>query len=58
MARFDDAVGFVFGNEGGLSMDPRDPGNYDNAGNLVGTNHGISAKVARSHGYMGPMAKL
>jgi lysozyme family protein len=58
MARFDDAIAFVLGNEGGFSDNPKDSGNYDDAGNLIGTMYGISGKVARAWGYMGPMEEL
>jgi len=44
---FDDAFKFVIGEEGALSMDPTDRGNWDSGkvgvGNLRGTKYGISA---------------
>lgn len=40
----------VFAVEGGYVNDPRDPGGE--------TNHGITAKTARAHGYTGPMRDL
>lgn len=40
----------VFAVEGGYSNDPRDPGGA--------TNHGITEKVARNHGYTGDMRNL
>jgi len=58
MANFNDAISFIFRNEGGLSMDPDDTGNYDAFGNLIGTNYGITGQVARDYGYTGPMAQL
>lgn len=36
------SINFVLGQEGGLSFDPNDPGNYVN-GKFVGTKYGISA---------------
>lgn len=45
---FDTALIILFGEEGGLSMDPKDPGNWTggkvNTGELKGTKFGISAK--------------
>lgn len=47
MSSFDDAFAFVIGEEGGLSMDPKDRGNWDSGivgqGNLKGTKYGVSA---------------
>ena len=40
----------VFAVEGGYSNNPTDPGGE--------TNHGVTAAVARSHGYDGPMREL
>ena len=40
----------VFAVEGGYSNNPADPGGE--------TNHGVTAAVARSHGYDGPMREL
>lgn len=44
---FDDAFAALIGNEGVLSMDPRDPGNWTgrriNMGVLKGTKYGVSA---------------
>lgn len=46
--QFDACLSFVLGQEGGLSEDPRDPGNWtggsEGVGVLRGTNFGISAK--------------
>ena len=58
MASFDAAISFVLGNEGGYQANPNDSGNYDEAGNLLGTRYGITAKVARAYGYDGPMDSL
>lgn len=58
MANFNDAISYIFRNEGGFSLDPDDSGNYDAFGNLIGTNYGISGQVARDHGYTGPMKEL
>lgn len=58
MANFNDAISYIFRNEGGFSLDPDDTGNYDAFGNLIGTNYGITGQVARDYGYMGPMAEL
>lgn len=40
---FERAVAFVLQQEGGLSTDPNDPGNYT-GGRFVGTKYGISAR--------------
>jgi lysozyme family protein len=58
MASFDRAFPFLLENEGGFQADPRDSGNYDDAGNLMGTNFGITAKVAQAWGWTGPMEDL
>ena len=58
MASFDAAIQFVLDNEGGFQADPNDRGNYDYDENLVGTNWGISARVARDYGYVGPMEDM
>jgi lysozyme family protein len=46
---FDDAFAFTVGEEGGLSMEPSDPGNWTGgkvgAGQLKGTKYGVSAKA-------------
>lgn len=57
MARFEDAIGFVLENEGGFQRNPKDKGNYWQ-GQLLGTNRGISAPVAREWGYTGRMEDL
>lgn len=57
MANFDQALAYVGINEGGFQKNPKDPGNWYN-GELLGTNHGISAPVAREHGYLGRMEDL
>lgn len=43
-------VGALFAVEGGFVNDPKDPGGA--------TNHGITEKVARDHGYQEPMEQL
>jgi lysozyme family protein len=58
MAEFSIAVVYLLKNEAGFQAHPNDRGNYDYQGNLIGTNHGISAKVARDHGYLGRMEDL
>ena len=58
MASFQNALAFVNGNEGGFQNDPNDSGNYDDAGNLLGTYRGITAKVARANGWEGAMEDL
>ena len=48
LATFEQAMDIVFGEEAGFSSNPRDPGNWTGgrigAGQLRGTNYGISAK--------------
>ena len=58
MAVFSSAVPFVFRNEGGFQANPNDPCNYDANGVLIGTNWGISGRVAREMGYQGRMEDL
>jgi len=58
MATFAAAIPFVLENEGGFQKNPKDSGNYDEAGNLLGTNFGITAKVARANGWTGAMEDL
>ncbi|WP_370171278.1 glycoside hydrolase family 108 protein [Sphingobium abikonense] len=43
-------IASIFNVEGGYVNNPRDPGGA--------TNHGVTEKVARAHGYAGPMASL
>lgn len=43
-------IASIFNVEGGYVNDPRDPGGA--------TNHGVTEKVARAHGYTGPMENL
>ena len=57
MANFEDALAYVGVNEGGFQKSPNDPGNWYN-GELLGTKWGISAPVAREHGYLGEMSQL
>jgi len=57
MAAFDIAQEFTGINEGGFQKIASDPGNYYN-GQLLGTNHGISAPVARENGWTGAMEDL
>lgn len=45
MANFTTSYNRTAANEGGYQVSPNDPGNYNGAGQLVGTNWGISAKV-------------
>jgi lysozyme family protein len=47
---FDAAFAALMGNEGKYSNDPRDPGGE--------TMWGVTARVARRYGYMGPMVDL
>ena len=47
---FDDAFDALIGNEGGYSNDPLDPGRE--------TMWGVTARVARAHGYAGAMKDL
>lgn len=47
MSSFDDAFDALIGNEGGYSNNPKDPGGE--------TMWGITARVARAAGYIGPM---
>lgn len=44
MSAWDTSFSIVVGIEAGLSLDPKDPGNYTPAGKLKGTKYGISAK--------------
>lgn len=48
MASFTQAYNRVLRAEGGYQADPRDSGNYNSRGQLVGTNLGISAPVYES----------
>lgn len=50
MKNFDDAFTALMGNEGGYSNNPADPGGE--------TMWGITARVARAHGYTGAMKDL
>lgn len=50
MTAFDEAFTALIGNEGGYSNNPDDPGGE--------TMWGITARVARSHGYTNPMRDL
>lgn len=50
MSSFDDAFSALIGNEGGYSNNPKDPGGE--------TMFGVTARVARAHGYTGPMRNL
>ena len=50
MSTFDRAWADLLGNEGGYSNNPSDPGGE--------TNWGVTARVARAHGYTGPMRDL
>lgn len=50
MSSFDDAWMTLVGNEGGYTNNPNDPGGE--------TMWGITARVARASGYMGPMPEL
>jgi lysozyme family protein len=45
MANFNQSYTRTAANEGGYQSSPADPGNYNSAGQLVGTNWGISAPV-------------
>ncbi len=45
MAEFDKYKSSILEIEGGYQNNPHDPGNYNSRGELVGTNHGISAKL-------------
>ena len=45
MASFEIAYQRVLGAEGGYQKNPNDTGNYNSAGELIGTNYGISAPV-------------
>lgn len=47
---FDDAFNLLLGHEGGYSNDPADPGGE--------TMWGVTARVARSKGYTGPMRDM
>jgi lysozyme family protein len=57
MASFDQALSYTGINEGGFQKNPNDPGNWYN-GELLGTRWGISAPIARAHGYLGRMEDL
>jgi len=48
MARLEPALKKVIRWEGGYQRHENDPGNYNSDGDLVGTNHGISAPVAEN----------
>ncbi|WAL81304.1 hypothetical protein OYT13_15745 [Pandoraea sp. XJJ-1] len=50
MSSFDDAFDALIGNEGGYSNNPADPGGE--------TMFGVTARVARAYGYLGPMRDL
>ncbi|HDR9314183.1 TPA: N-acetylmuramidase [Burkholderia vietnamiensis] len=50
MSSFDDAFAALMGNEGGYSNNPADPGGE--------TMWGVTARVARAHGYGGDMRQL
>lgn len=50
MTTFDRAFAALIGNEGGYSNNPKDPGGE--------TMFGVTARVARAHGYTGPMRDL
>lgn len=50
MGAFDDAFMALIGNEGGYSNNPADPGGE--------TMFGVTARVARAHGYTGAMRDL
>lgn len=50
MSSFDDAFAALIGNEGGYSNSPADPGQE--------TMYGVTARVARAHGYQGKMRDL
>jgi len=52
MANFNAFISHITAAEGGYQKIPSDPGNYNSRGELVGTNHGISAKTfERVYGY-------
>ena len=44
-----DAIDTILAHEGGYQDDKEDRGNYNGAGQLVGTNYGISAPVLEQH---------
>lgn len=50
MSSFDDAFDALIGNEGGYSNNSKDPGGE--------TMWGVTARVARAYGYIGPMRDL
>jgi lysozyme family protein len=50
MANFDEAFKALIGNEGGYVNNPKDPGGE--------TMYGVTARVARAHGYTGSMIDL
>jgi len=57
MAQAAPAITYTLQKEGGFSKNPNDSGNWYN-GELLGTNWGISAPVARESGYMGRMEDM
>lgn len=58
MADFLPAINWVIDkHEGGFQKIASDPGNYYN-GELIGTNWGVSAPVARDHGWTGRMEDM
>jgi lysozyme family protein len=50
VSSFDDAFDALIGNEGGYSFNPKDAGGE--------TMWGITARIARAHGYLGPMKDM
>jgi lysozyme family protein len=57
MATFQAAIEWVLQHEGGFQKAASDPGNYYQ-GQLIGTNWGVSAPVARSAGWTGRMEDM